>query len=170
MTSVSVNTYAYSCVHVASNLLIGIKQLVRLSGLSTAALLGNWDVLENGCATWLESGHLRKLVLEVYDPALPAGGDLVGRFDFTIDYGYYSDGEGELWMDPDTVAWTVRKNGSYPGSCLYRVVADNDLGRPDVDGWSHTEFRSTTGFVRQVSGTATGGGSLGAELAYYRKA
>lgn len=170
MTVVSVNTHAYSTVHVASNILRGIKQIVRLSGLSTAGLAADWDVLENGCATWLRTGHLRKLILEVYDPSLPAASDLVGRFDFSIDYSYYSDGTGELWMDPDTIAWTIRKNGSYAPACRYRVVADTHPGRPDIDGWSSTTLRSTSGLVRQVAGTATGGGSLGAELSYYRKA
>jgi len=170
VTTVNVNTHAYSTVYVASNLLRGIKQIVRLSGLSTSGLVANWDVLEDGCATWVRTGHLRKLILEVYDPSWSGGSDLVGRFDFTIDYSYYADGTGELWMDPDTIAWTVRKNGSYPPACRYRVVADTDPGRPDVDGWSSTTLRSTSGLVRQVAGTATGGGRLGAELSYYRRA
>ena len=169
MTTVSVNTSTYSTTYVAANLLRGIRQIVRLSGLNTTALTGDWDVLESGCATWLRTGDLRALVLEVYDPALPAGSDLVGRFDFTIDYSYYADGDGELWMDPDTIAYTVRKNGSYPAACRYRVVADTSPNRPDVDGWRPTQFRSTTGLIRQVAGTAVGGGNLGASLAYYRR-
>lgn len=170
MTSVRVNTVAHSTVHVASNMLRGVKQIVSESGLSTASLVGSWDVLENGCATWLGTRHLRALVLEVYDPSRPDGRDLVGRFDFDIDYSYYADGDGELWADPDTIAWTVRKNGSYPGSCRYRVLADTAPGRPDVDGWSRAAYRSTDGFVRQTAGTATGGGGLGAQLSYYRRA
>lgn len=169
MTTVSVNTSTYSTTYVAANLLRGIKQIVRLSGLDATGLTSDWDVLENGCATWLRTGHLQALVLEVYDPALPAGSDLVGRFDFTIDYSYYTDGDGELWMDPDTIAYTVRKNGSYPAACRYRVVADTSPNRPDVDGWRRTTFRSTTGLTRQVAGTAVGGGNLGASLAYYRR-
>lgn len=169
MTSVSVNTSVYSTTYVATNMLLGLKQLIAASGLSAKKLMGEWDTLELGCATWLASGHLRRLVLEVYDPALPEGSDLIGRFDFDVVYDYYASGDGELWMDPDTVSWTVRKNGSYPSNCSYRVVVDNAPGRADVPGWSSTSFRSTTGFVRQTSGTAVGGGSLGAQLSYYRK-
>ncbi len=167
MTTVSVNTSAHSTVYVASNLLRGVKQLVRLSGLSTARLVGDWQVLEAGCATWLETRDLRRLVLEVYDTCLPYGADLVGRFDFDIDYSYYDDGDGDLWMDPATVEWTVRKNGSYPAACTYRLVADTRPGRPDVPGWTGTSFRSTAGFERRSAGTAIGGGSLGAQLSYY---
>ena len=37
----------------------------------------------------------------------------MGRFDFTIEYTY-CDGDGELWLAPDTVSRTVCKNDSYP--------------------------------------------------------
>ena len=47
-------------------------------------------------SSWLASKHLRALTLEVFDPNRKAGDDLVGRFDFTIDYGYYADGDGDL--------------------------------------------------------------------------
>ena len=82
-------------------------------------------------------------MLEVFDPTLATGKDLVGRFDFVIDYGYYGDGDGELWLDPDTVSYAVRKNGSYPSRCSYRLVADTLPGEPAVPGWSDTTFRST---------------------------
>ena len=120
-------------------------------------------------AAWLGSQHLRALVLEVFDPAKPAGADLVGRFDFTIDYTYYGDGDGDLWLDPDTVSYTVRKNGSYPATCTYRLIADTAPGRADVPGWSTTAFRSTAAFTRHTVGTAIGGGGLGASLAYYAR-
>jgi hypothetical protein len=168
-TSVKVNTRTHATTHVATNMLRSVKQIIRESGLSTDKILSEWGVLEAGVATWLGSGHLQSLVLEVYDPSKPAGSDLVGRFDFTIDYQYYGDSDGELWLDPDTVAYTVRKNGSYPSRCAYRLVADTAPGRPQVAGWSDTTLRSTAGFTRQSVGTTIGGGSLGAGLSYYTR-
>jgi hypothetical protein len=168
-TAVRVNTAVYATTHVATNMLRSVRQIVREAGLDPARLRDSWAVLENGVATWLRSGDLRRLVLEVYDPTRRAGGDLVGRFDFVIDYGYYADGDGDLWLDPDTVSYAVRKNGSYPSRCDYRVVADTAPGRPDVPGWSQTQFRSTAGFTRHTVGAAVGGGSLGASLAYYTR-
>jgi len=167
-STVRVNTYAYAATHVATNMLRSVRQIIRESGLRIDTIQNQWNVLETGVATWLNSRHLKALVLEVYDPAKPAGTDLVGRFDFTIDYTY-GDGDGELWLDPDTVSYTVRKNGSYPASCAYRLVADTALGRPDVEGWSGTTLRSTAGFTRHTVGTAIGGGSLGAGLSYYTR-
>jgi HORMA domain-containing protein len=168
-TSVRVNSLAYATTHVATNMLRSMKQIVRESGLSIDQVRSQWEVLETGIATWLNSGHLKALVLEVYDPGKPTGADLVGRFDFSIDYTYYGDGDGDLWLDPDTVSYAVRKNGSYPALCQYRLIADTAPGYPPVDGWSTTTLRPTAEFTRHTVGTAIGGGSLGAGLAYYTR-
>ena len=167
-TAVRVNVSTYAHTYVATNLLRSLKQLIQGCGLSTAKLVSDWQVLENGVSTWLQTGHLRGLVLEVLDPSKWSN-DLVGRFDFDIDYGYYADGDGDLWLDPDTVEFVIRKNGSYPSKCTYRFIADTAPGYPTVVGWSETTFRSTAGFVRQTAGAAMGGGSLGASLSYYAR-
>ncbi len=168
-SSVRVNTHTHATTHVATNMLRSMRQIIRDSGLRTDTICAQWDVLEVGVATWLGTGHLNGLVLEVYDPAKPEGADSVGRFDFTVDYTYYGEGDGELWLDPDTVSYTVLKNGSYPANCAYRLVADTAPGYPKVAGWSSTTFRSTAGFTRHSVGTAIGGGSLGAILSYYTR-
>ena len=166
MTVVSVNTATYAATHVATNMLRGLKNIVAGCGLDTTKLVGEWGVLERGIATWVNSHHLEELVLEVWDKKAPS--DLIGRFDFTIDYGYYSAGDGDLWLDSDTVAWAIKKNGSYPSSCGYRVVAITADGAPAVTGWSSTTLRSTDGFRRHSVGTALGGGSMGAGLSYWK--
>ncbi|TMQ90357.1 HORMA domain containing protein [Actinomadura soli] len=168
-TRVQVNLHTHAATHVATGMLRGLRQIVRGTGLDPARLVRQWDVLERGIAAWLRSRHLKALVLEVWDPALSSGQDLVGRFDFTIDYGYDADGDGELWLDADAVAFTIRKNGSYPSQCEYRVVADTSPGYPAVPGWSTTTLRSTRGFTRNSIGTAMTGASLGAGLAHYTR-
>lgn len=168
-TAVRVNTSAYATTHVASNVLRSIKQIVVEAGLSLGYLQGNWQTLERGVATWLGSRHLRVLTLEIWDPNKPAHSDFAGRFDFAIDYGYYTDGDGDLWLDPDTVSYAVRRAGSVPSRCSYRLVADTAPGAPHVDGWSDTTYRSTDGFTRHTTGAALGGGSLGVSLSYYAR-
>lgn len=168
MTSVVVNVQTHATTHVAANILGSLRQIIKGCGLSTARMLDQWQVLESGIATWLASGDLEVLVLEVYDPS-DRTDDRRGRFDFTIDYAYYRDGDGELWLDPETVRRVILKNGSYPSACEYRFVATTRPGRPDVEGWSRTNLRSTAGFERHTIGTAVGGGSLGASLSYYRR-
>jgi hypothetical protein len=166
VSAVSVSTATYSATHVATNMLRGLKQIVAGCGLDTSKLVGQWSVLENGVATWVNSRHLEELVLEVWDTKSPT--KLIGRFDFTIDYSYYGSGDGDLWLDPDTVAWAIRKNGSYASGCDYRIVADTKSGAATVSGWSNTTLRSTDGMRRHSVGTALGGGSTGAGLSYWK--
>src|SRR5215472_16313044 len=145
-------------------MLRGLKQIVVGCGLDASKLVGQWSVLEAGIGTWVNSRHLDELVLEVWDVKRP--NKLIGRFDFTIDYSYHGIGDGELWLDPDTVAWTIRKSGSYPSGCDYRIVADTMSGAPQVDGWSDTTLLSSDGLCRHSVGTALGGGSMAASLSY----
>ena len=166
MSTVQVSTSVYSATHVATNVLRGLKQIVSGCGLDTTKLVGQWSILEDGVSTWVESRHLEELVLEVWDLSNPSR--LVGRFDFTIDYSYYGSGDGDLWLDPDTVTWAIKKNGSYPSGCDYRIVADTAAGAPSVDGWSDTTLRSTDGLRRHSVGTSLGGGSMGAGLSYWK--
>lgn len=167
MSAVKVRVGVYSATHVATNMLRGLKQIVAGCGLDTSKIMGEWTVLERGVSAWIDSRHLEKLVLEVWDKKSPT--TLIGRFDFTIDYSYYGSGDGELWLDPATVAWAIKKNGSYASGCEYRIVASTSSGAPDVDGWSSMTLRSTSGMREHSIGTALGGGSMGAGLSYWKK-
>lgn len=166
MSTVSVSTAVYSSTHVATNMLRGLKQIIAGCGLDTRKIMGEWGVLESGASTWIESRHLERLVLEIWDKQSPTA--LIGRFDFTIDYGYYGSGDGDLWLDPDTVAWAIKKNGSYASHCEYRVVADTSSGAPPVDGWTSTTLRSTSNMREHSIGTALAGGAMGAGLSYWK--
>jgi HORMA domain-containing protein len=166
--AVRTNVTTYATTHVATNMLRSLKQIIQGCGLDPARLMAQWALLENGVATWLASGHLQALVLEVFDSSDRVD-DRRGRFDFTIDYCYYADGDGELWLDPRTVRQAILKAGSYPSACDYRFVADTAPSAPRVEGWSDTTLRSTAGMTRRTVGTAIGGGSLGASLAYYTR-
>ena len=165
-TAVKVNSAVYSATHVATNMLRGLKQIIAGCGLDATKFGNQFKVLANGVSRWVETRHLRELVLEVWDPAHPDR--LVGRFDFTIDYGSYGDGDGDLWLDSETVAWAIKKNGAYPSKCDYRIVADTAPGAPDVDGWESTTLRDTAALRRHSVGTALGGGSTGAGLSYWK--
>lgn len=70
---VHADLYTYTATHVATGMLRGLRQIIRGTGLNLSLFDGQWEVLERGTAAWLRSGHLTSLVLEVYDPALPAG-------------------------------------------------------------------------------------------------
>jgi hypothetical protein len=167
MSYVTVNTRTYTATHLATNMMRGFKRIIQGCGLSLAGL--NWHVLEAGLTQFIEGRWLTSAALEVYD-STRGGSPLVGRFDFDLNYTYSSDGDGALWMDTDTVSAVIRKNGSYASRCSYRIVCDLKDGAPTPPGWSKTTFRSTDGFTRHAAGTAMGGGTIGAGLAYWKRA
>lgn len=165
-TIVRVNTTTFTTTYVAGNLLRGLKQLITGCGLDPHRIVGNYATLELGIKTWLDSRDLKVLTLEVFRPKTDA---LVGRFDFGIDYGYGTSDVGAFWLDADEVAYTIRKAGVNASDCDYRVLADTAPGRPEVTGWSTTNYRSTEGFSRHAVGTAIGAGTIGVGLTYYSR-
>ena len=83
--AVRTNVTAYATTHVATNMLRSLKQIIHGGELDPARLMTQWAVLENGVATWPASGHLRALVLEVFEPSDRVD-DRRRRFDFTIEW------------------------------------------------------------------------------------
>lgn len=162
--STFVVAYSYSVTYVADQILRGLQDIVRQSGLDPRKISDDWRVLERGLATWLTSRDLEEVVLEVYDQASDG---LVGRWDFTITYDWTD--AGSFWVDTDQIYYAIRKQGLWPRDCSYRVVVSTRPGRPDVPGWNPTTLRSTEGFVRHSIGTNIDAGGLGARASYYRK-
>ncbi len=165
-TTVHVNTHTYATTHVATNLILSLKQLVMGCGLNPINYIGDWIILERGVVTWLRSRHLKQLVLEIY---CPITNYLKKRFDFNIDYGYYPNGDGDLWIDRETVNFALRKAGTVPSYCSYNIIALRSPGFPAVQGWYPTHFRSTSDFKWGSVGAAVGGGSLSSSLHYWKE-
>jgi hypothetical protein len=165
-TMVRVNANTYTTTHVASNILRSIKQLVQGCGLDPTQLANQYPTLQRGISTWLESGHLQAVVLEIYNSVTDK---LEGRFDFTILRTYGDDDDGGFWLDTDEVRFTIRKAGLNVVNCGYRVVCDCADGEPPVPGWSDTTLRSTEGFTTHAVGTGITAGSVGVGLAYYKR-
>lgn len=165
MTTVSVNTYTHSVTYVADNMLKSIKDIIRLSGLDPAKFAQDWDVNLRGIKTWLESGHLERVELEIYDPKTD---DLLVRWDMDIVYGW-SSGDGNFWVDTDQLRYAIQKAGVAPSQAKYRLLVRRKPGWPSVDGWSTATARSTSGFTRQSLGTTLDHSGLGANTAYWRQ-
>lgn len=115
--------------------------------------------------TWINSGHLRKVILEVINPNTDA---LITRWDIDIVYSWTS-GDGSFWTDTEQLKYAIKKAGVVPGAPSYRIVMDNKSGRPDVPGWSSTTLRSTDGMVRQSLGSTVEHNGLGGNTAYWRR-
>ncbi len=164
-TAVFVNTYAYSVTYVADNILMSLKEIIRESGLNPETLTNDWSILQRGISAWLESRHLKRVVLEVYSPQTAA---LVGRWDFDVSYG--TQGDGTMWLNTEDVRYHILKAGCWPSTCDYQIIVSNEPGRPEVPGWGPAVFRSTEGLVRQSIGTTIDGSGITAGAAYWRQA
>jgi hypothetical protein len=165
MTAVAVNTYTHSVTYVADNILKSIKDIIRLSGLDPTNLVDSWDTNMRALRVWLDGQHLERVVLEILDPTTDK---LVGRWDLEVVYNW-SSGDGSFWTDTDQIKYHICKAGLAPSKAKYRLLMQNKVGRPDVEGWSSTEYRSTTGLARQSLGSTIEHCGLGASAAYWRK-
>ena len=165
MTSVAVYSYSHSVTYVADNILKSLKDIIRLSGLDPSAFTNSWQTYTSAVRTWLESGHLKKVVLEIYDPN---GNALIIRWDVEIVYGW-TDGDSAFWTDTEQLKYAIRKARVIPSAARYELIMDTKPGRPDVPGWSSTQYRSTTGMVQQSVGTTIEHNGLSASTTYFRK-
>lgn len=163
-THVGVLTFTHAVTYVTDKLLKSLQLIVRESGLDPGKISKEWSVLEAGIRTWLQSHHLERVVLEVYDPQST---DLVGRWDFDINYE--QAGDGHLALDADQVKYTIQKSGRWPSKCDYRIVTMTKPGRADVAGWSPTTLRSTEGFTQHSIGTTIDGSDITTGTSYWKK-
>lgn len=163
--SVAVRSYVHATTYVVDNVLKSLKNILVYSGLDPGQLVDDWVVLHRGIKAWIESGHLRKIILEVYDPVTDT---LAGRWDVNIAYEW-TGGDGQFWTDTDAIRFAIKKTGLLPSAAKFRVVADTAPGAPTVAGWSATTLRSTQGMVEQRIGTSVEASGLSAGLSYYRR-
>jgi hypothetical protein len=163
--SVAVRTYTHSITYVTDNILKSLKDIIVCSGLDPDKFVSQWDVLHDGIKAWITSGHLRLIILEVYDPS---DDELLGRWDVEMSYAG-TDGDGEFWVDTDAIRYAVAKAGIHPWSADYAIKVTRDNGFARVDGWTSTTLRSTSGFVQQRIGTTVENSGLGGSFSYYRR-
>lgn len=164
MTIVSAYSYTHSVTYVADNVLKSLKDIIRLSGMDPTKLTDEWDSTHRAMKVWLESEHLERVVLEVYNPATDS---LVLRWDIDIVY-QWSNSDGAFYTDTEQLRYHIKKAGVAPGDARYRILLQNKPGRPDVLGWGPSSFRSTDGMVRQSLGSTIEHSGLGGSAAYWR--
>ena len=166
MTNVAVNTYTHSVTYVADNILKSLKDIIRLGGLDPSAFAGEWETHMRGLQTWLNTGDLETVKLEIFNAKTDL---LIFRWDIDISY-CWSGGDGDFWTDTEQLRCAIRKAGLVPSEARYRFLVKTKPGRPDVIGWSTATGRSTVGMVRQSLGTTVEHSGLGASASYLRRA
>lgn len=167
MSTVNVNTYTHSVTYLADNMLKSVKDIIVLSGLDPSAFVGDWEFYKTGMKTWMQSQHLEKVILEVFDPTNDA---LMFRWDIEVSYAWSGDGDGSFWTDTEQLRFAIRKSGIPPNRARYRFLVIRKPGSVEVPGWVSGSFRSTAGMVRQSLGTTVEHSGLGASTSYLRRA
>ena len=165
MSSVAVYSYTHSVTYVADNILKSLKDIIRLSELDPSHFVDDWETNRRAIATWIESGHLKQVVLEIYHPKTEA---LLVRWDIDISYRWSGD-DGSFYTDTDQLRYAIRKAGVAPGDAKYDLILVNRPGRPAVAGWGTATSRSTDGMVRHALGSTIEHSGLGASAAYWRR-
>ena len=166
MTSVITYSSTQSVTYVADNILKSLKDIIRLSGMNPANLMDTAESKMRALKTWLDTGDLERITLEIYDPRTDK---LVRKWDIEVTYGW-SAGDGSFYTDTDQLRFAIKKAGLAPENAEYRVLLYTRDGRPDVEGWSPTNARSTDGMVRQSLGSTIEHNGLGASASYWRQA
>lgn len=166
MTTVITYSRTNSVTYVADNILKSLKDTIRLSGLDPANFVDDLASYMLAVKTWLESEHLKKVILDIYDPK---NDDLIMRWDMDVQYSW-SAGDGNFWTDTDMLKNAIRKAGVAPCHAKYEIRLRTRPGRPYVPGWSKCDSRSTAGMVRQSLGSTIEHNGLAAAAAYWRKA
>ena len=164
MTSVAVNTYTHSVTYLADNILKSFKDIIRECGLDPANFVSNWASNMRAMSTWLESQHLNRVILEIYNPYTDA---LVTRWDIDISYDWC--GDGVFWTDTEQLKYHLRKAGVVASTARYDLLMSTKPGYPYVLGWSTVTCRSTSGMVRQTLGSTIQHSGLAANAAYWRE-
>ena len=158
-------TRAHTSVYVSDKLRKLLTLLVRNYGLEPVGIADAWtDCVGQAVRTWLQSGHLRAIVLEFYRPGF---GEAEARWDFPIRF----DGSGiddDMWVDRAFLEDSLGKARVPPSDCLYRIVLDVSPGHPVVPGMVATVFRSTDTLVAREIGTVIATPDIMASGRYYR--
>ena len=106
-------THTHNITFVTDQIHSSLTQLVALMGLNRSKLIDDWESTENAIKTWLRTGHLNKVTLEIYDPTDSAYA--LQRWDMEIDYasGPYLEDLGR-WRNKEAVAAAMiaRSSGS----------------------------------------------------------
>jgi hypothetical protein len=166
MTTTITYSRTHSVTYVADNILKSLKDIIRESGMSPAKFVNDTEVNRRGLMTWLDSEHLERITLEIYNPRTDK---LITRWDIDVRYDWAS-GDARFWTDTEQLKWAIKKAGVAPADARYDLILHNKVGRPDVIGWSQCSYRSTYGMVRQSLGSTIEHNGLGASASYWRKA
>lgn len=157
-------TQAHSIVFLSDNLRNTLREVIRENGLSPNKLMQEWEPIERGIRTWLESGHLNNIVVEFFKPGSAIAS---ARWEFPI--GYTGSGvDDDMWLDKAYLRQLIAKAARPATDCTYRVLLCTKLGAAPVLGLSNSTFLSTGQLAARHAGTVIATGHLTTGATYWR--
>jgi len=162
-TATSATTFTHVTTYFADKMLMLLGNIIRDSGLEMAHFSNSRAILERGIKTWLQSGHLRKVTLEIF---MPGTASLIRRWD--LDWDKCDTAETGFYVDVADIKYHMKKAGVIPASCPYKFIVDTKPEKPTVSGWGTTNYADTTGLKLFSLGTTISGGSYGSRTSYWK--
>lgn len=166
------STYAYSqtysqthsIVFLSDNLRNTLREVIRENGISPQKLMQDWETIERGITTWLESGDLNNIVIEFFKPGASVAS---ARWEFPI--GYAGSGvDDDMWLDKAYLRQLIAKSARPTTDCTYRIILCTDASAPNVPGFTHCPFLSTGQLAARQAGTVIATGHITAGATYWR--
>jgi len=161
-------TFTFNRTHTATFAADAMRNVLRdllvAVGLDPGALVTNWSLNGEAARTWLRSGHLRELVLEIYAPGSTRA---AARIDIPIRY----DGSGfddDMWVDREHVRRTGSHIGKLPAHYRYDVIFRLDPGAPPVAGMGDVALRDSSGLTARSAGTVIATPDILGGLRYWK--
>jgi hypothetical protein len=155
---------SHSITFLSDNLRNTLRDVIKEYGLDPDNLVQDCRVLERGIKSWLESGHLKSVVVEFYRRGSSSAS---ARWDFPTGY----DGSGvddDMWLDKAYLRQLIAKSARPSTDCIYRITLTVRAGAPDVDGFSDTNLLSTGNLTARHAGTVIATRHVTAAAVYWR--
>ena len=162
-TSTTTGTFTHVTTYFADKMLMLLGNIIRDSGLSMSHFTSNRATLELGLKTWIQSGHLLKLTLEIFKPGTTS---LIRRWD--LDWDKCDNAEAGFWVDVADIKYHMAKLGVIPAACDYNFIVDRRPGWAPVDGWVIASYADTTGLKQFSLGTTISAGGYGSRTFYWK--
>lgn len=154
----------HSITFLSDNLRNTLRDVIWEYGISPNKLMQDWATTERGIKAWLETGHLKSVVVEFFKP----GSSVVSaRWDFPA--GYEGSGaDDDMWTDKAYLRQLIAKSARPSLDCVYRIMLSVKPGAPEVLGFSDSAFLSTGGLVARPAGTVIATRHMTASAVYWR--
>jgi hypothetical protein len=162
-TATAATTFTHVTKYFADKMLMLLGNIIRDSGLSMTQFTSIRSVLELGIKAWLQSGHLRKVTLQIFKPGTTT---LVRRWD--LDWDKCDAAESGFWVDIADIKYHLAKAGVVPADCTYNFLVDTKPEEPSVPGWGKGSYADTTGLKQFSLGTTVSAGGYGSQTSYWK--